>query len=116
MMSAQDARQGLQVFLGGGPGGDKAAHGMVAVGGTPMGELHLLLQLAHLAVGNHHKLLIGGRIQEEGVAVVSKQLLQLHGHTNGMGGDVEIEIIRKQRIKLHTHPPADLWPVALHDA
>ena len=84
--SAQDARQSLQVFLGGGPGGDKAAHGVVAVGGTPMGELHLLLQLAHLAVGNHHKLLIGGRIQEEGIAVVD------------------------------THPPADLWPVALHDA
>ena len=104
-MSAQDARQGLQVFLGGGPGSDKAAHGVVAVGGTPMGELHLLLELAHLAVGNHHKLLIGGRIQKEGVAVVGKELLQLHSHADGMGGNVEIEVVGEERIKLHTHQP-----------
>lgn len=78
----------------------------MTVGSPPMRELYLLFQLTHLAVGNHHKLLIGGRIQEEGITAVSKQLLQLHGHTNGMGGDVEIEIIRKQRIKLHTHQTA----------
>ena len=87
----QDCLELLYLFFGGSPGGDEAADGVVVVGLTEMGEGDTLGQALGNGIGEYNELLIGGRIDIEGIAVLTEQRLHLHGHRNGMLRELEIK-------------------------
>ena len=99
----QQTFQLVQLFCCRCPTGDKAADGMVQIGLAPVCELDILRQSFHGFVGQDNKLLVGGRVDEELAALLLENLLHAHGHIDGVARQLEIQIVRKQRIKLQTY-------------
>ncbi len=64
------------------------------------------LQRVDDAVRQHHKLLVCGRFQIKRHAVPRQDLLQLHGPVNAVLPQPGIQLVCKQRVKLHAQQPA----------
>ena len=66
----------------------------------PVGEADVLRQLLHLLVGQDDELLVGGRVEIELIAVLLENLFHLHGFFYGVTGQLEVEVVGKQRLEL----------------
>jgi len=63
----------------------------MALGLSPVGEVHLGGQFLDLGVGQDDELLVGGRVEPELVAFLLEDALHLHGHVDGVTRELEIE-------------------------
>ena len=73
---------------------------------TEMSEDEVLRQSLHLRIGQHDELLVGGGVYEELITFLLEDALHLHSHLNGVLGQLEVEVVRKQGIKLQTYQRA----------
>ena len=69
---------------------------------SEVGELHVLRQAFDLSVGQHDELLVGGRVNVEPITLLLEDLLHAHSHLDGMFGELEVEVVRKQGLELQT--------------
>ena len=95
----------IEIFGGGGPAGDEATEHAVVVVGPPEGEIDLFLQGLYQGVGDDDKLLVGGRVEVEREACRAQDVLQLFRHVDGMGGDLQVEVVGEQGIELDACQP-----------
>ena len=94
------------MLLSGRPTRDEPAHLRILVVGLPNGKFHFLRQCLHLVVGQDYKLLVGRRIEEESVSFFAQGLAEAHCHCDGVTGDVEVEIVGEQDVKLYAYRAA----------
>ena len=74
---------------------------MTVIDWFPRLKGYCLSQLFYLFLGEHDKLLIGGRVGD-GEPCIGEELSHPHRHVNGMTCNAEIQVIGEQGIKLHT--------------
>lgn len=92
--------QKLEVGFGGGPAGNKAAHGAMGIEWSPSREGDVLKECLHHVVGKDEELLIGGRVDEGLETLVCEYLLELHSQLVSMAGYVQIEVVGEERVEL----------------
>ena len=74
---------------------------MVVVEGFPMDEKNLLFQPVHQCIGQHHKLLVGGGVDEHLQSRPHQYLFQPLCHVDGMTRDTVVEPVGEEGVELH---------------
>ena len=74
---------------------------MVLVIFLPEADAQLALPRGEGVIVHDDKLLVGGGIQEESIALAGQNLAELDGHGDGVTADLKIEIVLKQDIELN---------------
>ena len=85
---------GFEVAVGRGPARYETAESVVCVYRLPCLKEDVFKNVLHLLVGKLDELLVGAGVAK-GNACIFKQLSHLHGHVDGMLGDVEVKVVRK---------------------
>ena len=85
-----------QVVVGGGPGGDEAADGVMVVGLAELGVADLTGKTLGKVVGQYDELLVGGRVDVEGEMVGLEKGAQALGHGDGVAREGEIQWERRR--------------------
>ena len=100
--SKEDALQFIEFGIGGGPAGDETADGVMTVGLPEVGKLYLTPQTFSLFVVHDHKLLVGGGIDQELIALADEERLHAHRRLDGLLGELEVEVVGEKGFKLQT--------------
>ena len=100
--SKEDALQFIEFGIGGGPTGDETADGVMAVGLPEVGKLYLTPQTFSLFVVHDHKLLVGGGIDQELIALADEERLHAHRRLDGLLGELEVKVIGEKGFELQT--------------
>ena len=98
--------QRVHMFLLGGPAAAETNAGMCLIHPSPVLIAELLTQDCQLLIRNDGILLVRGGVEQQGIAVGNKDLPDLERHINGVAGNLEIQIVGKQRVKLDTQQTA----------
>ena len=100
--SKEDALQFIEFGIGGGPAGDETADGVMTVGLPEVGKLYLTPQTFSLFVVHDHKLLVGGGIDQELIALADEERLHAHRRLDGLLGELEVKVIGEKGFELQT--------------
>ena len=74
----------------------------MAVGLPEVGKLYLTPQTFSLFVVHDHKLLVGGGIDQELIALADEERLHAHRRLDGLLGELEVKVIGEKGFELQT--------------
>ena len=107
--------QGIHMLLLRGPACAEAHAGMVGVHPLPVLIAEALADLSQLRVGHDGVLLVGGGVEQQGIARRHEDVPDLMRHVDGVAGDLEVQIVGEQGVELHAQQdPATDEPFATY--
>ena len=82
--------EGVHLGLSGGPAGAEADTAVGLVHPLPVFIAEVLAQDGQFCIGQDGVLLVGGGVEQQGIAVGHKDVTDLVGHVDGVAGDFGI--------------------------
>ena len=96
----QQLDQAVDLFLGGGPAGDKTHGGVLRIRLVPEAHLDLFREGSEGCLIQQDEVLVGRGIKSEGIALVAQRLTDALGRGDGGTPDLSVEIVGEERVEL----------------